>query len=140
VAALGKSAGGLEYSKVGTPDQDLIPSAGTLRVVVYDRARILSTRVYGYTLPGISGQDAYGSEAGVTFADGSRLYASYVSPSLYRVELFTTPTVVDQARSSGGGSGAGGSEGSGPEGVGSSPLGRTSLGCDARSMKKKQRK
>jgi hypothetical protein len=129
VIDVGKGGHGLEYSFVHPMlGRDLIPAKGRITLETYDRAESLRRITYAYALrPPTSPSTPYGSEASVTFADGTRLYATYVTASLYQLGLVVVPAGSEVVGGGGGDSGA--------ERVTSAPL-----GCDARWKKKKERK
>jgi len=94
VADIGRSGKYVNYDYVSALDSDLIPSKGTLTVVRYDRDRKKYEKHYLYEMPRPASDFPYGTESAFTFKDGTRLYASYVTASFYKVDMIVTPYLV----------------------------------------------
>jgi hypothetical protein len=92
VADIGRTSRYASYEYVSELDRDLIPAEGTLTLSLYDKETLVrAERAYPYTLVPPTGDFPYGTESVVLFPDGTRLYAAYVTPSLYQANLLVTP-------------------------------------------------
>jgi hypothetical protein len=92
VADIGRNSRYASYEYVSKLDRDLIPAEGTLTLSLYDKETLVrAEKPYPYTLVPPTGDFPYGTESVVLFPDGTRLYAAYVTPSLYQANLLVTP-------------------------------------------------
>jgi hypothetical protein len=69
-------------------DPDLVPARGRLTMVLSDRGATTRRATYDYAFDGKGGYD---TAVAVTFADGTRMYATRVTPTLYALSLLVVP-------------------------------------------------
>lgn len=91
VANIGLRGRALDYAYVGPLERDLIPATGSLTWRHYDGALLRAETTEAYTLTVPPTETPYGAAATHEFSDGTRLYATYVTASLYSVNMIVTP-------------------------------------------------
>ncbi len=92
VADVSQEAHALDYHFVTQYDRDLIPAQGVLRMARYNGALLEFEETVGeYKLRPPAIESPFGTEAVAVFEDGTRLYATYVTASLYALNLVVTP-------------------------------------------------
>jgi hypothetical protein len=86
-----RGACALQYEYVSRLGRTYIPARGALSVERYNGefSRGAFTELYELRPP--LGAQAYGCESVVRFSDGTRLYATCVTPSIYAVDLIVLP-------------------------------------------------
>lgn len=82
----------LQYDHVSPLGRGLIPAEGSLSLELFNSGRLVSAFTEQYSLSPPSGVTSpYGAESEVVFSDGTRLYASYVTSTVYSVKLIVLP-------------------------------------------------
>ncbi len=85
VASGSGTHGHVSYGYANALPQRMIPKQGLLTVTLYKEGlTVAKERRYSYALVGHTGSV-------VRFDDGTRLYARYLSPTLYSLDVFVTP-------------------------------------------------
>lgn len=91
VADISRNGRKIAYKFVTQLDRDLIPAKGRLTLTKYNGAVQLTKLTQSYTLHPPLVEQPYGTESMFEFSDGTRLYATYVTASLYAANIIVTP-------------------------------------------------
>ena len=86
----------IDYAYARGHDRDLIPARGSLSVTRYDADRLIGAAwTTQYVIPPPPADaHPFGTETVLKWANGTRLYLSYVTPTLYAIKLIVMPDTV----------------------------------------------